>query len=591
MISLNRVKKKLSFAGICLFLTMTAADTLAVESKYWKEFKHAKEKGLELPLPDFSYAGYNYSNTPTPDTSGWPKFKVKDFGGLPDDDKYDDVAIQAAIDAAAKNGRGVVVFQAGRYMVSPTEETDPSLQMRIHSSNIVLKGKGSGTKGTNIFVDKMKLDGYGVPQFLVSPPVVQAIEADMQTAKTDVTTLVGEIKRETSVLKVKDASKLNEGDTIMIWTRSTELRDDELGGLPVGDMWTQIKNTGIDVRELHTISKIKGNTITLGEPVHVTLKESYGVRVRTLNVIDHVGIEDLRFTGNWPSYGEDFIHHKKGDKVHDYGWTALQFLNVRNGWIDNVEFKDFNQSLNIRTSIAVTANQLKFTGKKGHASVIITQSYGVLVKDSQSLAGHHHGAGVAQRSSGGVYLRYKMAEGQQIDSHAGFPLASLYDNVSNGTLYGSGGAARAFPHHLNYFVGWNFKIKGDYDNFDFWDIKKRSPHVFLKPYFMGLHGKKVTFKAGTYAANESPGKRVSPYSLFEAQLGLRLLPGFELCCGEGSTRKFAEPTDIAFGTQGKYKIKYGVVGEVTLNRETFGDPVPGQRKSVYVRKTLKSESK
>lgn len=60
--------------------------------------------------PDFSYAGYGYSESPIPDTGGWAVFDVTDHGAVADDGGYDDAAIQATIDAAqAGGGAGVAV--------------------------------------------------------------------------------------------------------------------------------------------------------------------------------------------------------------------------------------------------------------------------------------------------------------------------------------------------------------------------------------------------------------------------------------------------------------------------------------------------
>ncbi len=396
------------------------------------------------------------------------------------------------------------------------------------------------------------------------------------------TTLSADVAREAFEIRVDNASSLRKGQKIELHTKSTELRDDLLDGRAIDDGWEIIKDTGVEVREIHTVESINGNRITLREPLHIGLKKSYGVKVRAVGMTENVGLENLRFTGNWPSYGEDFIHHKPGDKVHDYGWTCMRMEYLRNAWVNRVEFKDFNQSLSLKYTSEVTVSNVKLSGKKAHAGIMITNSYGVLVKDSEDTAGHHHGAGVAQWNSGGVYLRYRQAEAQRIDSHAYFPFASLYDEVSRGQIFGSGGNARHHPHHLDHMVFWNFELQGGPDTYNFWRPGKHNPNTFLMPYFIGLHGKKVTLTTGTYAANDSQGNRVQPESLFEAQLALRNLPGFHYCCKEGSTRTFEEPVDIAYGTQGKYVFKR-VSGEVKFDKATFGDPVPGQKKLVFTR--------
>ena len=81
-------------------------------STTYQQFVKAKEKGTESILPDFSYAGYHYFNTPVPDVAH-PIFDVTKYGAIPDDGLSDQKAIQAAIAAAEVNGRGVVSFPAG----------------------------------------------------------------------------------------------------------------------------------------------------------------------------------------------------------------------------------------------------------------------------------------------------------------------------------------------------------------------------------------------------------------------------------------------------------------------------------------------
>ncbi|WP_315814674.1 hypothetical protein [Paraflavitalea speifideaquila] len=71
----------------------------------WNDYITAKKSGTTPVLPDYSYAGYHFSEKPIPDLRDRKQFNVKDFGALPNDDQFDDAGIQAAIDAAEKQGR------------------------------------------------------------------------------------------------------------------------------------------------------------------------------------------------------------------------------------------------------------------------------------------------------------------------------------------------------------------------------------------------------------------------------------------------------------------------------------------------------
>ncbi len=582
MIKIIRYKFKIGLGTLMLYFFTAEATSLIPTSKLWEQFKSAKKRDVEHTLPDFSYAGYEYSEKPIISTSDWNIFNVKAFGAIANDGLYDDVAIQAAIDAAERSGGGIVQFGRGKYDVSPNQDTNQYIS--IQSSNILLKGKGIGPNGTTVFVDKAKLGSnankyYGTPMFKISSPTKKL---------SDITTLSADAAKGSFNIQVTDPSEFKIGQKIVLWLfKNKEKSDDYFSGFNTGEKWSA--KDGMSIREIHTIDAIDGKTIKLREPLHISLKQSYGVRVRSIEMLENVGVEDIKFSGNWPSYGENFIHHKVvngvKDNTHNYGWTALAMERVHNGWVKNVEFKDLSQCLLIKTSSAVTVSRVLISGKKSHTSINISESYGVLVKDSQDVAGHHHGPGVARRNSGVVYLRYRMAVGQNIDSHGGGPYASLYDNVSNGHFDKNGGAHSAYPHHLKDLVFWNFELKGGPSKYNFWQTHGRNGHTFLQPYFIGLHGYNVDFAEGTYSSNESKGARVYPNSLFEAQLGLRLLPEYKYCCEAGTSKTFKLPVDVAFGAEGQYNFKLGVTGPVTFDESTFGDPAPGAVKSVYYRET------
>lgn len=114
----------------------------------WKDF--VKNGPTGTCLPDFSRAGYGMGEKPIPKIET-PVFDVTDvrFGAVPDDGKEDTLAIQAAIDAAAAVGGGVVFLPKGRYDI---HQTKASAYLQIRSDRIVLRGQGSGKTGTTLFM-------------------------------------------------------------------------------------------------------------------------------------------------------------------------------------------------------------------------------------------------------------------------------------------------------------------------------------------------------------------------------------------------------------------------------------------------------
>ena len=100
------------------------------------------EKGRGLQ--DFSYAGYRKGEAPIPDspTKGNNVYNVLTYGADPTGNTDSTADIQAAIDAAGRNGGGVVYMPEGEYSITYVEGKDYAL--RMDKSNVVLKGAGDG---------------------------------------------------------------------------------------------------------------------------------------------------------------------------------------------------------------------------------------------------------------------------------------------------------------------------------------------------------------------------------------------------------------------------------------------------------------
>ena len=119
-------------------------------SELWYEFLAYRQNGSESRLADFSYAGYRFGEKDIPDVN-YPVFDITDYGAIPDDGLSDRDALQAAILAAQKNGRGIVYCPAGRFDLRP--EDAPNKSIIISGNNIVLRGAGSGEGGTELFME------------------------------------------------------------------------------------------------------------------------------------------------------------------------------------------------------------------------------------------------------------------------------------------------------------------------------------------------------------------------------------------------------------------------------------------------------
>lgn len=498
-------------SAIILGLILVNAAMAQQISPLWKDFEDAKAQNRIPVLPDFSFAGYHFSELPIPSVSGHKYFDVTKFGAIPNDDKFDDDAIQKTIDAAQKfNKPAVIFFPAGKFLIAPDE--DSTKQILITKSNIILKGSGSGVGGTEIYQANKRIHGR---QFLFKPSSI----------KTDkITEITQNASRETFQITVANASELKVGQDIIIQHRSETFTKDYFSPQVLRPQWIRLfgEKGGLLIFDIHTITKIEGNNVWFKNPIHLDIKLMNEGRWDILNYpsIEECGVEDILFTSNWKNYPEDFIHHK--NQIHDYAYEAVGMEFVKNSWIRNCEFKDWNEGIFIRSGYKISVLNTNFTGKKGHASIHARTGYGVLIKNCSFNGAQHHGAGTGYSAVNTVITACSLGKDQNFDIHSGQPHTTLFDNITGGVFYNLGGPEPGYPHHGKNLVLWNFDHQSEKEQYyDFWDQNKRRNHTIPYPIFVGFTSdKSVTFNH--IGINESQGKAVFPTSLFEAQLKLRL---------------------------------------------------------------------
>lgn len=500
------VKKILCYITGILCFTLTNGQTPEI----WQDYVDDRSNGVIPELNDYSYAGYHFSQKEIPSVDGWTQFNVTDFGAIADDNEFDDDAIQATIDAAEEHdGPAVVFFPQGRFMVSDNNNTNEFIE--ISRDSIVLKGSGSGTGGTEIFMKERRVQN-GHWQFHFEPD---------DTSTSSETLIAEAVSRGEHSIIVEDASGFTIGETVLISHQSQQFAEAHFGDLQLSSQWTRLFGSGgMRLYELHEIESINGTRITFVNPVQTNLpilESSYVVN--HYSTMQEVGVEDILFTSDWAEYPEDFVHHK--DDIHDYAWNAMQFNHVKNGWVRNCEFSSWNQVIDVRESIGFTIANVKITGKKGHASFLTRRGYGLLVKDCEDTTGQHHGPGTGYSGVNTVYLRHTMLEDISVDSHSGQPYSTLMDDVDGGIMSQNGGPIESYPHHGQDFTFWNFRHKSASEKtYDFWSLT-RNGNTYAYPNFIGFQPNN-TVTLIDEGINQMEGKMVEPRSLFEAQLALRL---------------------------------------------------------------------
>ncbi|MDO6802340.1 DUF4955 domain-containing protein [Wenyingzhuangia sp. 1_MG-2023] len=485
------------------------------ESDVWKNYKKAKQNHTEALLPDFSYAGYKYSDVPIPHNN-FKVFNVVDFGANPNDTNSDKSAIKKAIAAAEKNKMGVVFFPKGKYYINT--QSDDIEPITITSSNIILRGEGDHKNESVLFFER-DLPPKD-PKKLYSSP--SAIETKSKGSDKLLTKVISDSKRETHNITVQDASKIKKGDWVILKMLNNDknLITYDTKPLVVEPEWTKILNIGVLVNERHQVASIKGNKITFVEPIHYDVQKKHDWKIYSYAHTQNIGIENIRFEGNWT---KKFVHHRSAQD--DGGWSILKMSRTVNSWVKDCTFKNVSHAVGFSQAAYSTALNIKIEGNIGHSSVNAGGgSTGILLAKIIDSAGMHHAVGVGGGSTTAtVVWRSKYPANTSFESHASQPRCTLFDNIEGGFFAGrAGGARQSLPNHGRYLVLWNYKeLDAPETNFKFVATDSWYWRI-VPPIIVGFHGAGTTFKQDEVQIAESIGTPVQPESLFEEQLKLRL---------------------------------------------------------------------
>ena len=490
-------------------------------AKIWDEF--AQNNGMGTSLPDFSYAGVNYSETPLPEPN-YKVFDVTDFGAVPNDDKSDKKAIEKAIRAAEKNGSGIILFPKGMFRIN--ENSDEKEPLVINSGNIIFRGAGAGEGGTEIFMNNHMqpegasdyMDGnYGNKRMQIPPDF---FHVKNKAAGEVITKVISDATKGTDFVAVENSERIKAGQWIILEVANNhpKIIEEALAPLIPNPQWKQIYDIGLTIREVHKVKAVNGQKVTFAEPLRFDLKAHWDFKIVEFEPLEGIGIENIAFVGNYQS---EFNHH--GTAVDDGGWKFWQLDGVVNSWIKNCRFKNCSGTLSFTNSAYCTAINIKIEGFGGHTSVRASGSTGILIALVNDVASTWHAVGVAKPGVGNVIWRCRFNPDRCWESHGTQPRATLFDCIEGGFATGfAGGAATSMPNHLNDLVLWNYFETDEAETNFVFDKKDSKFWKFYPPIIVGFHGAGTTFNENEVQHIESMGKPVAPESLFEAQLKHRM---------------------------------------------------------------------
>ncbi|TRX49039.1 DUF4955 domain-containing protein [Fulvivirga sp. M361] len=512
------MKTKPLFANVMLVtffcFSFSVDSAFSQDALIWQKYTGVISNPNIPLLPDYSYAGYMRGEVGIPDVNH-QVFDVTDpaYGAIPDDGLSDKAAIQAAIDAAEANGSGVVFFPPGEYTVNTVVLNNQPIT--INSSNIVLRGSGSAYGGTVInMLNHMDTTNGSQSRALFNFSQVSGLNNKTSLG-------VGTANRGDQVVTVANADRFVGVKYCRIFMDATTVANsDFLEGRPTKVIWTQINN-GVLLDETHEIDSLDlvNNKIYLKDPLIDTFKATYNWKVRTNYLLENCGFEDIHIKGN---FLDQFVHHK--NNYHDYGWNGVDLRNVAHSWVRRCRFTNVTMGAKITArSYASSILNILVDGNAGHA---LTQAgyrssrilQGLIWDNTNN--GQFHGADMSGGVAGSVVWRVDARKGKGFDLHASMPRTNLIDLYVQVETDNVGGNYKNLPHHLTGLTMWNIEQVGTQNQtLDFWNLCSGNycGLTVVNPMVVGYHGAANTNFINT-KYEESNGTKVSPESLFEAQL-------------------------------------------------------------------------
>lgn len=256
-------------------------------------------------LHDFSYAGYHASEEALPSVAG-PLYPVDDEGADPTGATDSTVAIQAAIDAAAASGGGVVVLSAGTYLVDDV--------LTVTASNVVIRGAGAGVT----FVRFTRASGMSYLSHLTFRGTV--------TEGPDLLLSADGASRDTTVY-VDDASSLSVGDRVHLgWV----ITDEFVAEHGMTDVWYSFNGQWRPFFRRTVVAvdtTVHPNAVTLDVPLRYLAQMRDSASLRTADgYLTEVGVEDLSVTNvaTWADAWAETQTH------------AIELNGVEDGWVRGV---------------------------------------------------------------------------------------------------------------------------------------------------------------------------------------------------------------------------------------------------------------
>lgn len=453
----------------------------------------------EVPLPDYSYAGYGFGVKAIPDAPS-TVIAVTDHGAIPDDGLDDSKAVQRALEAArAVAGPVTVRFPVGRTQITEV--------LHIDRGDIVLDGAGPQAGGSELWFPRPlelvdtsdqydELRDYLVREnkrqvepennidylfsewswsggFLFTGPVgTLPVSYDGDSDERDPVLANGvEGTHFTRTLTIDDTSKLKVGQVVQLQWFAVDGENSQIirslygdTDLPIGSHhWTFPDRP--TVAQATRVVAIDGRTVTLGDPLLHDVRADQPAVLADWEHLENVGIQNLAL--RFPE-GAAFGHHL------EQGYNGIYMTGVFDGWVRNLVIDNADSGILTDNAASLTIQNIATTGERSaHYAVHAGAVHNVLVQHLRVENPVVHPLTVNTRSTRSVFSHAEVLRQAILDQHSGSNHQNLFDDVvmhitpkwKDGAwtyrLWEGGGAGYWKPGHGLYNTTWNAKLLFD----------------------------------------------------------------------------------------------------------------------------------
>jgi hypothetical protein len=444
-------------------------------------------------LPDFSYAGYHFGESPIAESQG-KIINVTDFGVIANDNLDDSKALLKAIKTANSTAGNVILqLPAGRIILSDI--------IYIERSNFVLRGAGSGENGTEIYCPRpmmylkdpeslAELREYLTtfdkrqrePENNIDLPFSQYAWSGgfiwTQVPKERVKSYLDKYEPTPNVLAKVSAGNIGEHTITVSAVKGLKVGDivelqlfnkDGENGEIIQDLYQGAKvKPGSHhwkfpklpiVRQQVEITKISNSKITIKTPLTIAVKPGYQAQLVEWKHLSEVGIEHLRFT--FPDIPRVAHHVEPGN-------NAIFLTRLFNSWVKDVTITNADSGILGEEIANVSIQDIVTAGDHmAHYTVTLGGVHNVLVKNLKIYNRAVHPLSFNTFATKNVYQDCEIFADPVLDQHSGANHQNLFDHITvhispdknnSYALFGGGGAEYWKPSHGPFSTFWNLNV-------------------------------------------------------------------------------------------------------------------------------------